>query len=92
MVNRDRHNIAVDILEKSKTGKKKTELMRDAKLSYLQTKQYLGNLLEKGLLEMDERHRFKTTVKGLQFLEKCASCLLIGWNTQEKIKKKATTK
>lgn len=92
MVNRDRHNIVVDILEKSKTGKKKTELMRDAKLSYLQTKQYLGNLLEKGLLEIDERNRFETTTKGLEFLEKCADCLLVSWDAQEKSRKKGRTK
>ncbi len=92
MVNRDRHSIVVDILEKSKTGKKKTELMRDAKLSYLQTKQYLGNLTKKGLLEIDEKSRFKTTAKGLEFLEKCANCLLVSWDTQEESKKKGKFK
>jgi predicted transcriptional regulator len=81
MVNRDRHDIVVEILEKARTGKNKTEIIRDVGLSYLQTKQYLNALVEKGLLEMDEKRRFKTTKKGLEFLEKCADCILFKWPT-----------
>jgi len=83
MVNRDRHDIALEILRKSTSGKKKTELMRDAGLSYTQSKQYLGILLEKGLLEIDENRRFKTTKKGLEFLEKCEECPLFKWVKQK---------
>jgi len=83
MVNRDRHDITLEILRKSTSGKKKTELMRDAGLSYTQSKQYLGILLEKGLLEIDENRRFKTTKKGLEFLEKCEECPLFKWVKQK---------
>jgi predicted transcriptional regulator len=79
MVNRDRYDIVVEILEKAKSSKNKTEIIRDVGLSYLQTKQYLGTLIEKGLLEIDANQRFKTTKKGLEFLEKCADCLLFKW-------------
>ncbi len=83
MVNRDRHEIVMDILTKARMKKKKTELMRGVGLSYLQTKQYLGTLLEKGLLEIDKNHNLKTTKKGLEFLEKCGECVLIGWHKQK---------
>jgi len=83
MVNRDRHDIALEILRKSIPGKKKTELMREAGLSYTQSKQYLGILLEKGLLEIDKNRRFKTTKKGLEFLEKCEECPLFKWKGQK---------
>jgi predicted transcriptional regulator len=84
MVNRDRHDITIEIMRKAKSGLSRTELMRDVGLSYLQTKQYLGTLLDNGLLEIDENHRFKTTKKGLEFLEKCKECLLFKWCKQKK--------
>jgi len=88
MVNRDRHEIVLDILTTAKPGKKKTELMRDASLSFLQTKQYLGTLIEKGLLEKNKDGGFKTSSKGLEFIQKCGDCLLIQWHPQ---KRKHTT-
>ncbi len=84
MVNRDRHDITIAILKKAKSGSNRTELMRDVGLSFLQTKQYLGILSDKGLLEMDENRRFKTTKKGLEFLEKCEECLLCNWDKQKR--------
>jgi len=87
MVNRDRHDITIEILRKSTPGKKKTELMRDVGLSYSQSKQYLGILIEKGLLEIDENRRFKTTKKGLEVLEKCKECPLFKWPKQKKLLK-----
>ena len=84
MVNRDRHEITIEILRKATSGKSKTELMRDVGLSYLQTKQYLGILLDKELLKIDENRRFKTTKKGLEFLEKCQECLLFKWSKQKR--------
>lgn len=74
MVNRDRHEIAIEIMNRAVSGKKKTELMRDAGLSYLQAKLYLGELVDRGLLQIDERQNFKTTKKGLEFMEKCEAC------------------
>jgi len=86
MVNRDRHDIVMEILENAKSGKKKTELMTNVGLSYAQTKQYLGILLEKRLLEIDEKRRFKTTKKGLEFFEKCKECPLFKWRKRKESK------
>ena len=49
MGNRDRHDIVMDILQKAKSGKNKTELMRDVGLSYSRSKQYLAMLVERTL-------------------------------------------
>jgi len=83
MINRDRHDIVLEILQKTKSGKKTTEIIRDVGLSYLQAKQYLGILQKKGLLEVDDKRRFKTTKKGLEFVEKCSDCLLWHWPKQK---------
>jgi len=84
MVNRDRHDITFEILRKATSGKKKTELMSEVGLSYAQSKKYLSVLLEKKLLEMDKKHLFKTTNKGLEFLEKCEQCPLFKWDSRKK--------
>jgi predicted transcriptional regulator len=84
VVNRDRHEIALEILREAHSGKKKTQLMSDVGLSYLQAKQYLATLVEKGLLETNERHQFKTTNKGSEFLERCGECLLFPWKKQRR--------
>ncbi len=84
MVNRDRHDITMEILTKAKSGIRKTELMREVGLSFLQTKQYLGILSEKGLVEVDKKQFFKTTRKGLEFLEKCGECFLFKWHKQKR--------
>jgi predicted transcriptional regulator len=84
MVNRDRHDITFEILRKATAGKKKTELMRDVGLSYTQSKNYLSALVEKELLAIDEKRLFKTTSKGLEFLEKCEPCPLFKWDRQKK--------
>jgi predicted transcriptional regulator len=82
MVNRDRHDITAEILKKASSGKKKTELMTDVGLSYSQSKQYLGMLVEKGMLEIDKNGLYKTTRKGSEFLTKCADCFLCDWHKQ----------
>lgn len=82
--NRDRHDIVVEILEKAKSGKNKTDLMREVGLSYTQSKQYFSALIEKGLLEIDKDSRYKTSKKGLEFLEKCGECLIFKWSGQKK--------
>lgn len=86
MVNRDRHDIVMEILEKAKSGKKKTELMTEVGLSYLQSKQYLSMLEERGLLKTDTDHRYKTTKVGLDYLEKCSECFLSNWHAQKQAK------
>jgi predicted transcriptional regulator len=82
MVNRDRHEIAIEILNRAVSGRKKTEIMRDAGLSYLQAKLYLGELVDRGLLEIDWQRNLKTTKRGLEFLEKCKACPLFGWDKE----------
>jgi predicted transcriptional regulator len=82
MVNRDRHEITIEILKKASGGKKKTEIMRDVGLSYLQARQYLSELVRKGLLVFDQKHYYRTTKKGLEFLEKCAECPLFKWDLE----------
>ena len=59
MVNRDRHEIAIEILNRAVSGKKKTEIMRDVGLSYLQAKLYLGELVDRELLRIDEKHNLR---------------------------------
>jgi predicted transcriptional regulator len=83
MVNRDRHEITIEILKRAVSGKKKTEIMRDVGLSYLQAKLYLNELVERGLLEIDENRNLKTTKKGLEFLEKCEACPLFRWDRKK---------
>ncbi len=83
MGNRDRHDITMEILRKAASRRKKTELMRDVGLSYLQAKQYLNELEKRGLIHVDEKRSFKTTKKGFEFLEKCSHCPLFMWD-QEK--------
>jgi predicted transcriptional regulator len=84
MVNRDRHDIAIEILKETVSGKKKTELMSDVGLSYSQSKQYLEKMLENGLLEIDDKKRFKTTKKGQDFVKKCGECWLFNWDKQKR--------
>jgi len=84
MVNRDRHDITLEILKKAIAGKKRTELMMEVGLSYAQSKKYLNALVEKKLLEVDEKLGFKTTSKGLEFLEKCEQCPLFKWDRHKK--------
>lgn len=86
MTNRDRHDIVLEILKKATSGKRKTEIMREVGLSYAQAQQYLGMLLQKGLLKTEEG-KIKTTDKGLKFMEQCANCLLSHWNKQNKANK-----
>jgi predicted transcriptional regulator len=47
-----------------------TRIMYTSFLSYGQMKQYFGLLLDHGLLEYEEEYKvYKTTKKGLQYLE-----------------------
>ncbi len=85
MVNRDRHEITIEILNRAVSGRKKTEIMRDVGLSYLQAKLYLGELVDRGLLEIDAHRNFKTTKKGSEFVEKCKACPLFEWD-KDKLK------
>lgn len=58
------------MLEAADGGVTKTRIMYKAFLSYEQLKEYLVLLCENGLLEYNEESRtYKTTYKGIRFLE-----------------------
>jgi len=73
---RDRHDIIVEILKTALNGKVKTHIMYKARLSYAQLNEYLPRLVENGFLEnlkitrkKDQKKIFKTTQKGIKFIE-----------------------
>ncbi|MGI0036461.1 MAG: winged helix-turn-helix domain-containing protein [Nitrososphaera sp.] len=67
---RSRTDIAAAILEVALDGAIKTKIMYKAFLSFPQLKEYLGVLLEKGLLEyISTDHEYRTTDKGKHFLK-----------------------
>jgi predicted transcriptional regulator len=82
MVNRDRHDIVMEILDKARSGKKKTELMSEVGLSYTQSKQYFGTLVGLSLLKVEDNKNLITTNKGIEYLEKCGECFLCDWHKQ----------
>lgn len=84
MINRDRHDIVIEILKKSVSGKKKTELMSEVGLSYSQAKQYLKKLVDEGFLKQDDKNRYLVTNKGSIFMEKCSGCWLFRWEKQKR--------
>ncbi len=86
MVNRDRHEITMEILRKASSGRKKTEIMRIVGISSSQAKLYLPTLVEKELLQIDEKNNYKTTQKGLKFLKQCEECPLFKWDGRIKFK------
>ena len=67
---RDRNDIIAQILESSNGNRVRlTKIMYDVYLSHGLTKEYVGLLIEKGLMEYLEGERtFKTTDKGMNFL------------------------
>ena len=72
MKNRDRMDIISRILEAANvsSGATKTKIMYKAFLAYSQLGEYLTFLTERDLLSYDlDTHTFKTTEKGLSFLE-----------------------
>ena len=73
MTHRSRTEIMSKILNDANgSGATRTKIMYGAFLSYAQMKDYLTVLTQNGLLsyELDTR-TFKTTEKGLRFLEAC---------------------
>jgi predicted transcriptional regulator len=73
MVHRSRIDIASDVLKAANGGASKIKIMYGALLSYKQMKEYVNFLTKMGLLVIDindgEAPVFKTTEKGLRFLE-----------------------
>ena len=68
---RSRNDIISEILEAvNGGGLTKTKIMYQTFLSYAQMKEYLTELTESGLLNYDvDTRQFKTTEKGLRFLD-----------------------
>jgi predicted transcriptional regulator len=69
---RDRLYIMAEILEVTLEGALKTQVMYKANLSFAQLQQYLSLLLDLNLLELTENNKkslYKTTIKGMRFLE-----------------------
>jgi predicted transcriptional regulator len=67
---RDRNEIIAQILESANGDQVRlTKIMYDVYLSHGLTKEYVGLLIEKGLMEyIDGERTFKTTDKGMNFL------------------------
>jgi predicted transcriptional regulator len=69
---RSRTDIISDILGAANGGATRTKIMYKAYLSYNQLKEYLTLLTENNLLSYDPYSQtFKTTEKGLRFLDTC---------------------
>jgi len=69
---RDRLYIMAEVLEIAKNGCLKTQIMYRANLSFAQLNDYLGFLLEVGLLKEtieDKKDVYKITSKGIRFLQ-----------------------
>jgi predicted transcriptional regulator len=67
---RDRNEIIAQILESANGNRVRlTKIIYDVYLSHGLTKEYVGLLVEKGLMEyLDGDRTFKTTEKGMNFL------------------------
>jgi len=69
---RDRLNIIAEVLEISKNGSLKTQIMYRANLSFAQLNEYLNLLLDLELLQEtveNGRTVFKITIKGVKYLQ-----------------------
>ena len=66
--NRHSLDIVRDMLSVASVKARKTRIMYQANLSFVQLEKYLGDLLEKGLLDYDGDSYYLTTKKGLEFL------------------------
>ncbi|RJS89991.1 transcriptional regulator [Candidatus Bathyarchaeota archaeon] len=65
---RNNLDIMAEILEIARLGAKKTWIVYKANLNFKIVKEYLSELMEKGLLERDGS-LYYTTDRGLEFLE-----------------------
>ena len=69
---RDRLNIMAEIIEVSKGGKLKTQIMYKVNLSFSQLKDYLSFLTEKGFLKVyveNKKKIYVATAKGNLYIE-----------------------
>jgi predicted transcriptional regulator len=68
-VNRQSLDIVRDVLSVASAKARKTRIMYQANLSYLQVQKYLQYLLKNGLLDRDGDSFYVITSKGLDFLK-----------------------
>ena len=80
-MNRDRHDIVVEILKPAKTGKSQSQIIGEVGLSSALAGKHLRNLAEAGLIVMDayKRKLIVTTKRGIDFLQKYMFCPLLNW-------------
>jgi predicted transcriptional regulator len=69
---RSRSDIIGLILEAANGGTSKTGIMYKAFLTFSQMREYLGLLIQKGLIEYEEgSQKYRTTEKGMRVLQMC---------------------
>jgi len=74
MKRRNNVDIMADILRVARSGAKKTWIVYRANLNFKIVKEYLSELMEKGLMEVYQGSTiFQTTERGLEFLEQYES-------------------
>jgi predicted transcriptional regulator len=66
---RNRLDIIADVLEVTKGGARKTQIMYGANLSYTLLTRYLKNVMDMGLVKREDGSIFKLTEKGSDFLQ-----------------------
>jgi predicted transcriptional regulator len=66
---RSRTQIIIEILQVAAKDANKTRIMYGANMSFVQMNEYLPQLIDKGLLEYNEKEKlYKTTAAGLEAL------------------------
>ena len=79
---RSRTDIVCQILQTANGGTTKTRIMYGAYLSYAQLKEYLGTLIENGLVEFEsESNTYRTSPKGLRFIQMYEKIELLSQST-----------
>jgi len=87
---RDRLYIIAEILDIAKDGTLKTQIMYKANLSFSQLNDYLNFLVNLNFLEAKEINKrivYKTTDKGLRYLDNYKEILQLLKNTKNDVKK-----
>ena len=87
---RDRLYIIAEILEIAKDGTLKTQIMYKANLSFSQLNEYLNFLVSLNLLECKQaggKTFYKTTEKGIKYLDNYKEMLQLLKNTKNNVKK-----
>ena len=67
---RDRLQIIADMLSVIRGGAKKTHVMYQANLSYTLLSRYLTEVLDAGLVSVDNEDRYRLTMRGQNFLDR----------------------